>query len=124
MKQRAGDASRSSLRAQLERMGMKRWDDDTEPRTGDRARWGGLDIRQMRILRVLGNPARFGPTTREVIEALGLEASLSVNASVSRSLARLEARQLVEAEPGPATDGRRKRWVLSAAGRTLLARMG
>lgn len=102
---------------------MKRWDDETEPRTGDRARWSGLDIRQVRILRILGTPGTFGPTTREVIEALGLEASLSVNASVSRSLARLEARHLVEAGPGPTTD-RRKRWTLSAAGRMLLTRMG
>jgi DNA-binding MarR family transcriptional regulator len=108
----------------MERMGMKRWDDETEPRTGDRARWSGLDIRQIRILRILGAPGTGGPTTREVIQALGLDASLSVNASVSRSLARLEARQLVEAELGPAADGRRKRWTLSVAGRTLLARMG
>lgn len=103
---------------------MKRWDDETEPRAAERAAWSGLDARQMRILRILDASGAEVLGTGDVIRALGLDPTLSANASVSRSLARLEARGLVGAAQVQGTDGRRKRWSLSPAGRSLLARMG
>ena len=103
---------------------MKRWDDETGPRGVERAPWSGLDIRQVRILRILDAATSGGLATGDVIRGLGLQPSLSATASVSRSLARLEARGLVDGSGKvPGADSRRKLWALSPAGRGLLARM-